>query len=364
MATSSLLVSVATIAAIWALFALGLNIKFGYTGLLDFGHVAFFLIGAYTTALLVAPPSETQQFQDYILGWAVPGRLVELTGLHLAGGVGWFVAIAIGTLAAGVFGLLVALPAIRLREDYLAIALLGISVIVKRTVQTDTWLANGPDALRGYPRPLQGLFPLPGYGAEQAVLYAGIVFALWTIAIALLSQEALIDDGFGPGATTGSTVLNGVFAVLTLGFGYVGARRARSMRRQDGKRAMAPVVGAGLVATLIGFLLVAFAFFFEALLLTLGTLSVFVWVYAGVATRHHFTQLTRRESTTDGPLTVWRSFNPVPYRRGAHGNEHGGIGRRAGERRAGPLRLRERRRRATRVRPGPPGANRRGGPFR
>ena len=119
MAVSSTLVSLGILVAIYGLLALGLNIKFGFTGLLDIGHVAFYLVGAYLTALLVLPPSSTQQFATYILGWNWP----------------WLPALAAGTAAAGLLGMLVALPAIRLREDYLAIAVLGISVILQRVIQ-------------------------------------------------------------------------------------------------------------------------------------------------------------------------------------------------------------------------------------
>ena len=128
MALSSSLVSLGIIVGIYAILALGLNIKFGYAGLLDIGHVAFYLTGAYVTALLVLPPASEQAFTTYILGWSWP----------------WLPAIAAGTLVAGLLGMLVALPAIRLREDYLAIAVLGISVILKRIVQSEGWLANGP----------------------------------------------------------------------------------------------------------------------------------------------------------------------------------------------------------------------------
>ena len=303
MSTSSVLVSVATIAGIWALFALGLNIKFGYTGLLDFGHVAFFLVGAYTAALLVMPPAETQQFQEYLLGWNLPARLTELTGLELMGGVGWLIALIVATVVAGIFGLLVALPAIRLREDYLAIALLGISVIAKRTVQTETWLANGPDALRGYDRPMIELFPLPGTTFEAFVLFGMVVFVFWSAVVYLLSQEAYLDAGFNP--TSRSTAVNSLFGVLTLGFGYAAARRARTARRERAVAASLPsVFGAGLLAGALATAMASLGFASESVLLFVGTVSLFAWAYAGLATVRHFDTVTRTEALVGLGLAI------------------------------------------------------------
>lgn len=292
MPTSSLLVNIATIAGIWAIFAIGLNIKFGYTGLLDFGHVAFFLVGAYTTALLVMPPAETQQFQEYILGLNWPVRLVEFTGLELAGGVGWFTAIAIGTIVAGVFGLLVALPAIRLREDYLAIALLGISVIAKRTVQTETWLANGPDSLRGFDGPLRNLFPLPGDNLEAAVLFGGIVFVFWTIAIGLLARERFLDSSPIANPNPRTTIQHITFGILTLGFGYLAARVSRADR--DRVRTV-PVVAGGLAAGALALVFALVGLPSESMLLFVGTVSVFFWIYAGIVTVRHFDAVPLRD---------------------------------------------------------------------
>ncbi len=298
MATAALFISTATIAAIWALFALGLNIKFGYAGLLDFGHVAFFLVGAYTAALIVAPPSGTQEFQEYILGLDLPARFIDLLGLQLAGGLGWLVALLLATVVAGIVGLLVALPAIRLREDYLAIALLGISVIVKRTVQTETWLANGPDALRGYPRPLVDLFPLPGFEVEGTVLYAGLVFVLWTMAITLLSRDPLLDAGLRSSHAARSRLGTVLVAVLTLGIGYAAARSARTRRRDDAGHPVLPIVAAALLVAALTGALAAYAYFLPSLLLSLATLSLLVWVYGALWVGRHFETMTRRDWIT------------------------------------------------------------------
>ena len=56
---ASFVISLATIALVYALLAIGLNVHYGYTGLLNFGHVAFFAAGAYTAAILTMPPPDT-----------------------------------------------------------------------------------------------------------------------------------------------------------------------------------------------------------------------------------------------------------------------------------------------------------------
>ncbi len=248
MALSSSLVSLGIIVGIYAILALGLNIKFGYTGLLDIGHVAFYLVGAYVTALLVLPPASEQQFATYILGWNWP----------------WLPAIAVGTVVAGLLGMLVALPAIRLREDYLAIAVLGISVILKRIVQSEGWLANGPGSLRGFSQPFREYFPLPGDTLAAAALLGFVVLVLWTVATWALAQvgtgrepevaadgganEATPDGGVTAGRTISGTpgiggwVVDGLLALTTLGVGYAAARRSRMETSESEQRVL---LGAG-----------------------------------------------------------------------------------------------------------------------
>ncbi len=202
MALSSSLVSLGVLAGIFGILALGLNLKFGFTGLLDIGHVAFFLTGAYLAALLVAPPSETQEFGSYILGWELP----------------WIIAVLGVVIITALVGLLVALPAIRLREDYLAITVLGISVVFQRVIQSEKWLANGPDSLRGYPIPFSDAFPLPGTDPLQIVMLGVVVGAFWTAAAAGIGRL------LGPRESVWNTLVHGAVAVTTLGIGYAAAR--------------------------------------------------------------------------------------------------------------------------------------------
>lgn len=306
MALSGSLVDLGTIVAIYALLTLGLNIKFGYNGLLDIGHVAFFLIGAYTTALLVLAPDETQRFARYILGWNLPARAVELTGTSFAGAAGWLVAILAGTVLAGVAGMLVALPAIRLREDYLAIAVLGISVIVKRVVQTENWLANGPDALKGWSGPVRDLFALPGSGVESALMLGIVVFAFWTIGASLIgtlrerpagAPDANPDPDSNPNPkpnpdpTPGGRVVDGLFAVTTLGVGYLAGRRTWVDGRFDWRPPAVAGLAAGAVAT--GMALGGLGEL--AVLLFIGLSSLFAWVLGGALVARHYGDVPVRD---------------------------------------------------------------------
>jgi branched-chain amino acid transport system permease protein len=93
---------VLTIVGLYVLLGLGLNIVVGYAGLLDLGYVAFFAIGAYVTAILTSP---------------------ELGFFNLSFWQALPFAILIGIL----FGVLLGIPVLKMRGDYLAIATLGYS---------------------------------------------------------------------------------------------------------------------------------------------------------------------------------------------------------------------------------------------
>jgi branched-chain amino acid transport system permease protein len=102
------LTEVLNIAGIFLLMALGLNIVVGLAGLLDLGYVAFFAVGAYTTAVLTSPAS--------------PAFSPELS---------FWVALPLVILAAVAAGLLVGTPVLRMRGDYLAIVTLGFGEIAR-----------------------------------------------------------------------------------------------------------------------------------------------------------------------------------------------------------------------------------------
>ncbi len=130
-------VRIADTALLYVLLALGLNIVVGYAGLLDLGFVAFYAIGAYMFGLL-ASPHLTENFEW--IGAMFP------EGLHMP----LWIVIPAGAFLAGVFGILLGAPTLKLRGDYLAIVTLGFGEIIRvflNNLDHPVNITNGPKGL-------------------------------------------------------------------------------------------------------------------------------------------------------------------------------------------------------------------------
>jgi|Deesub1362B_J571_1020462.scaffolds.fasta_scaffold05368_2 branched-chain amino acid transport system permease protein len=131
------LVFFAITACVYSVLTLGLNVQWGYTGLFNIGVAGFYAVGAYTSALVSGPPPGT-------LDWRMFG--------------GWGLPFPIGFLSAGVVAALLALLlgwiTIRLKEDYLAIASIGIAEVIRLLIKNEAWLTNGVWGLKNIPSPL------------------------------------------------------------------------------------------------------------------------------------------------------------------------------------------------------------------
>jgi branched-chain amino acid transport system permease protein len=118
--------------AIFAMMAIGLNMVVGYAGLLDLGYVAFYAIGAYTAAWLASPHFGRYGTQVNFGGIDVPKDANgNVLGIHLSI---WMV-LVIAAIITAVAGVLIGLPTLRLRGDYLAIVTLGFGEIVHVAAQ-------------------------------------------------------------------------------------------------------------------------------------------------------------------------------------------------------------------------------------
>ena len=130
-------VRIADMALIYVMLALGLNIVVGFAGLLDLGYVAFFAVGAYTYGLM-ASPQLTDAFP------AIAAMFPE--GLHMPL---WLI-LPVGAAVAGLFGMLLGAPTLKLRGDYLAIVTLGFGEIIRvflNNLDHPVNITNGPKGL-------------------------------------------------------------------------------------------------------------------------------------------------------------------------------------------------------------------------
>ncbi len=172
---------------IYSVFTLGLNIHWGYTGLFNIGVAGFFALGAYTAALLTIRPPSSVQVDDYTIAGDLANRLdsVPVIGaLDL-----WFPAALIAaSLVAAVVALVVGAITIRLRDDYLAIATLGIAESVRLLFLNERWLSNGSKGLYTIPQVLDGVVAPRDY-ERLFIVVVLVVFLLLFIATRTLVRS-------------------------------------------------------------------------------------------------------------------------------------------------------------------------------
>ena len=129
---------------IYVVLALGMNLINGFTGLFSLGHAGFMAIGAYTVALLTMPLATKEM--NFYLKPLVP----FLMNLNLP----FIFALIAGGLLAALFGFLIGAPVLKLTDDYLAIATLGFSEIIRIVITNLQSITNGSLGLKGIPQKL------------------------------------------------------------------------------------------------------------------------------------------------------------------------------------------------------------------
>jgi len=175
--------------SVFAALALGLNIVVGFAGLLDLGYVAFYAVGAYTWAFF-----GSQQY--YVLPFAPGTQPAHLPFLLPADFFYLFVFLAI--IAAAVTGLLLGLPVLRVRGDYLAIVTLGFGELIRvlaNNLDKPLNFTNGPQGITPIQRPtlppaivdgFNSIFGrLVGHPADVASVY-NVMFYLMALIVILI----------------------------------------------------------------------------------------------------------------------------------------------------------------------------------
>ena len=156
------LIAMAVSGGIYALMALGVNVMWGFAGMVNLGLVGFFAVGAYASALLTLKA-----------GWPIAGGM------------------AAALVVAALVGAGVALVTVRLRGDYLAIVTLGFAETIRIVASNAIPLTNGTDGLSGIPGPYRGALSPERFN----LLYLAIVAVIVTLTYA--ASERLRASPFG-----------------------------------------------------------------------------------------------------------------------------------------------------------------------
>ncbi|MFP3123968.1 branched-chain amino acid ABC transporter permease [Ectobacillus funiculus] len=159
---------VATLVGIYVAMALGLNVVVGFTGLLDLGFVAFFAVGAYTYGIFAT--GQAQNFMPF--------------GEYPLSGESFWLFLVLGGLIAALFGVLLGIPVLRVKGDYLAIVTLGFGEIIRivfNNLDKPVNITNGAMGLSSIQAP--SLFSLTLNNSSQFyyVVIAILLFVIFAV---------------------------------------------------------------------------------------------------------------------------------------------------------------------------------------
>ncbi|WP_035373578.1 branched-chain amino acid ABC transporter permease [Pseudoduganella violaceinigra] len=160
-------VRIADMALLYIMLAVGLNIVVGFAGLLDLGYIAFYALGAYLTGMLASPQFAT--FLESLINFspaignalaAVMGEDIRSNGIHLSV---WFI-VPMAAALAGLFGVILGAPTLKLRGDYLAIVTLGFGEIIRVFLQNLIDPVNVTNGMQG----INMIDPIKVFGVSLA----------------------------------------------------------------------------------------------------------------------------------------------------------------------------------------------------
>ncbi len=198
------------------ILAMGLNIQYGETGILNFAYIGFVAIGAYVTGAASLPHAGTgiATGQQFIMGWGLPFP--------------W--SLLLGGLASMLLAVVIAFITLRrLRTDYLAVVLISLSLVLYDIINNHVPLFNGADGLYNVPMPLAGVLKLTtnSFIPVFAIVSGIISLILWWVMARITSSplgrtlRAIRDDD-GVAATLGKGVFGYQLTSMLIGAFYAG----------------------------------------------------------------------------------------------------------------------------------------------
>lgn len=177
---------VLNLAAIYAILALSLNLILGFTGMFSLGHAGFMCIGSYVAAVLTMSPASKE-----IIYYMEP--------IHpLLANVQWPIlpAILMAGLVAAFFGFLIGFPALRLRDDYLAIATLGFAEIIRIVVTNAIPFTNGALGLKNIPS-VNSMLVYWGCAILTLLILMRIINSSWGYAFKAIRDNEIAAQAMG-----------------------------------------------------------------------------------------------------------------------------------------------------------------------
>lgn len=174
------------LSAIYVILGLSMNLVIGFTGMFSLGHAGFMCVGAYTAAILTMSPAAKE-----LIYYMVP--------IHpLLANIQWGVipAALAGGIVAAIFGVLVGFPALRLRDDYLAIATLGFAEIIRIVVTNTTNITNGSLGLKDIPS-VKSLWVYWGFAILTILILRAIINSSWGYAFKAIRDNEIAAEAMG-----------------------------------------------------------------------------------------------------------------------------------------------------------------------
>lgn len=187
----------AALIAIYAIMALALNLQYGFGGLLNFGLVAFFAIGAYASA-----------------NFSTAGVPVLLS-------------MALATVISAIAGALIAIPTMRLSVHYWAIVTISISELIRVISTNESWLTGGTFGMRQIPQPFSSVVPAQAYPAFFAAFTIVFLILCYMISVRVANAPfgrvlKVIREDEDFGRSLGKDVSRFKLKTMTLGAAMVG----------------------------------------------------------------------------------------------------------------------------------------------
>lgn len=179
-------IRILNLAAIFAILGLSMNLVIGFTGMFSLGHSGFMCVGAYTAAILTMSPASKELI--YYMEPIVP----------ILAQVQWpvFPAILAAGVMAAIFGLLVGIPALRLRDDYLAIATLGFAEIIRIVVTNTISITNGSLGLKNIPS-ISSIWIYWGAAIITLIILKRIINSSWGYAFKAIRDNEIAAEAMG-----------------------------------------------------------------------------------------------------------------------------------------------------------------------